>query len=290
MSPRTPLIRGRLVGNVAPCACPRPRLVRTFWLLVRAGFRRHSTYRLALLAGMTTNSVFGFIRASILLAALASAGTAIGGYDAPTTIAFVWWGQALLGTVNLWGFAEVKDRVRTGDIAVDFLRPVDPQIAYLAGDLGRAGINLLGRGVPALLLGALLFDMAWPPSAVSWASGAVSILLAVVVAFAGSFVINLLAFWLVEIRGITLLWMISGGLLCGLYLPVPWFPDWLRTIANWSPFPSMLQSPIDILAGRVVGVDIVSAVGVQVFWAVALLVLGQAVLRAGRRRLEVQGG
>ena len=264
--------------------------MKTFWLLVRAGFRRHSTYRLALLAGMTTNSVFGFIRASILLAALASAGTAIGGYDAPTTIAFVWWGQALLGTVNLWGFAEVKDRVRTGDIAVDFLRPVDPQIAYLAGDLGRAGINLIGRGAPALLLGALLFDMAWPPSAVSWVAGAVSILLAVVVAFSGNFVINLLAFWLVEIRGITLLWMITGGLLCGLYLPVPWFPDWLRTIANWSPFPSMLQNPIDILAGRVVGPDIASAVGVQVFWAVALLALGQVVLRAGRRRLEVQGG
>ena len=64
--------------------------MKTFWLLVRAGFRRHSAYRLALLAGMTTNSVFGVIRASILLAALASAGTSIGGYDAPTTVAFVW--------------------------------------------------------------------------------------------------------------------------------------------------------------------------------------------------------
>jgi ABC-2 type transport system permease protein len=29
---------------------------------------------------------------------------------------------------------------------------------------------------------------------------------------------------------------------------------------------------------------------VQVFWALALLGLGQLVLRAGRRRLEVQGG
>jgi ABC-2 type transport system permease protein len=264
--------------------------VRTFWVLVRAGFRRHSTYRLALLAGMTTNSVFGFIRASILLAALTSANAAIGGYDKPTTIAFVWWGQALLGTVNLWGFSEVKDRVRSGDIAVDFLRPINPQLAYLAGDLGRAGINLLGRGLPALLLGALLFEMAWPPSAVSWVVGVVSVALAVVVAFSGNFVINLLAFWLVEIRGITLLWMITGGLLCGLYLPVPWFPDWLRTIAQWSPFPSMLQNPIDILAGRVVGADIVSAVAVQVFWAAVLIVLGQVVLRAGRRRLEVQGG
>ena len=119
---------------------------------MRAGFRRHSTYRLALLAGMTTNSVFGIIRAYILLAALASAGSSIGGYDAPMTVAFVWWGQALLGTVNLWGFTEVKDRVRTGDIAVDFLRPVNPQLAYLAADLGRAGINLVGRGTPPVLL------------------------------------------------------------------------------------------------------------------------------------------
>jgi ABC-2 type transport system permease protein len=264
--------------------------VSTLWLLVRAGFRRHSTYRLALLAGMTTNSVFGVIRASILLAALASAGAPIGGYDAPTAVAFVWWGQALLGTVNLWGFTDVKDRVRSGDIAVDFVRPIDPQLSYLAVDLGRAGINLLARGLPAVLIGALLFDMAWPPSMVSWVAGAGSVVLAVVVAFAGGYVVNLLAFWLVEVRGITLLYMIVGGLLSGLYLPVPWFPDWLRTVATWSPFPSMLQQPIDILAGRVVGAGIASSLAVQVCWAAALLGLGQVVLRAGRRRLEVQGG
>jgi ABC-2 type transport system permease protein len=264
--------------------------MRTFWLLVRAGFRRHSTYRLALLAGMTTNSVFGLIRASIVLAAIASAGSAIGGYDAPTAVAFVWWGQALLGTVNLWGFQEVGQRVRTGDIAVDFLRPIDPQLAYLAADLGRAGINLLARGAPALLIGALLFDLAWPDGAVTWLAGLGSVVLAVVVAFAGSFVVNLLAFWLVEVRGVRLLYMITGGLLCGLYVPVPWFPGWLRTIAQWSPFPSMLQNPIDILAGRVTGSQVLPTLAGQVFWAVALVALGQVVMRAGRRRLEVQGG
>lgn len=267
-----------------------PPAMRTFLLLVRAGFRRHSTYRLALLAGMTTNSVFGVIRAAILLAAISSAGSAIGGYDGPTAVAFVWWGQALLGTVNLWGFHEVKERVRTGDIAVDFLRPLDPQIAYLASDLGRAGINVVGRGLPALLVGALLFDLAWPPEALSWAVGLGSIALAVVVAFAGNFIVNLLAFWLVEIRGVQLVWMIVAGLFCGLYLPVPWFPGWLQTMAHWSPFPAMLQIPLDILSGRVVDADMWSALGVQLFWAAALLGAGQVVLRAGRRRLEVQGG
>ncbi len=239
---------------------------------------------------MTTNSVFGLIRAAVLLAAIASAGTSIGGYTAPMAVAFVWWGQALLGTVNLWGFHDVKERVRTGDIAIDFLRPINPQVAYLASDLGRAGVNMLGRGLPALLVGALLFDLAWPPGWLSWLLGLLSIVLAVVVAFAGNFIVNLLAFWLVEVRGVQLVWMIVAGFFCGLYLPVPWFPDWLRTIAQWSPFPSMLQIPLDLLSGRVMGPEMAPAVAVQVFWAITLLGLGQVVLRAGRRHLEVQGG
>ncbi|MDC5696397.1 ABC-2 family transporter protein [Intrasporangium calvum] len=264
--------------------------MRTFLLLVRAGFRRHSTYRLALLAGTATNSVFGVIRASVLLGAIGSAGTHIAGYDGPRVLAFVWWGQALLGVVNLWGFQEVGQRVRTGDIAVDFLRPAGPQLVYLAEDIGRAGVNFLARGLPALLIGALLFDLAWPPGIGSWILGLLSVAVAVVVAFCGSFIVNLSAFWIVEIRGIRLLWMITTGFLCGLYVPVPWFPDWLRTFAEWTPFPSMLQHPLDILSGRVDGAAVWGTLATQLAWAVALVVMAQVVLQSGRRRLEVQGG
>jgi ABC-2 type transport system permease protein len=84
--------------------------------------------------------------------------------------------------------------------------------------------------------------------------------------------------------------MIVSGLFCGLYLPVPWFPGWLRAIADWSPWPAMLQHPLDILSGRVVGGEVGAVLGNQVLWAVVLLALGQVVLRAGRRHLEVQGG
>ncbi|MDN5933501.1 MAG: hypothetical protein L0I24_20950, partial [Pseudonocardia sp.] len=50
--------------------------------LVIAGFRRHSTYRQAALAGLTTNIVFGLLRAAVLVAVLvlmyALAATAFG--------------------------------------------------------------------------------------------------------------------------------------------------------------------------------------------------------------------
>ena len=48
---------------------------------MRTGFRRQSAYRLAMVAGLCTDVVFGVIRAAILFAALDSAGGSIAGYD-----------------------------------------------------------------------------------------------------------------------------------------------------------------------------------------------------------------
>lgn len=267
-----------------------PPALRTFALLVRAGFRQQTTYRLALAAGITTNSVFGLIRASVALATVSAAGRAVGGYDAATVAAFVWWGQALLGTINLWGFSIVAERVRSGDIAIDFARPVNPMLVYLAADLGRAGVGFLLRAIPTLAIGALVYDLAAPPGGSAAILGGLSVALAVVVAFLGAFLVNLSSLWLTEIRGVRLVWMVVGGLLCGLYLPVPWFPEWLQTIAHWSPFPSMLQHPLDILSGRIRGGEVWRAVASQAVWALVLAGLGQWVLARGRRKVEVQGG
>ena len=153
------------------------------------------------------------------------------------------------------------------------------------GDVDRVAVTR-GPG----LIGALLFDVAWPPGVDSWLLGLVSAVLAVVVAFAGTFIVNLSAFWVIEVRGIRLVWMITSGFLCGLYVPIPWFPDWLRTIAQWTPFPAMLQNPVDILSGRVDGGAIWMTLAGQVAWGALLVVAGQVVLNRGRRRVEVQGG
>lgn len=264
--------------------------MRTFWALSRAGFRRYSTYRLATLAGLTANSVFGVIRASILLAAIGSAGTAIAGYTPAQASSYVWWGQGLIASVGLFGWTEIADRVRSGDIAVDFARPVDPQLAFLAPDLGRAALQLLTRGLPSVAIGALLFGISAPQTPLLAVLGLVSTAIAVVISFGCRYAVNLTSFWLVQNRGVQLLYMVASGFLCGLYVPVHWFPDWLLTLARFTPFPSMLQAPIDLLSGRAGPSDAASIIGVQLAWAAGILVLGQLMTRGGRRVLEVQGG
>lgn len=106
-----------------------------------AGFRRWSAYRSATLAGAVTNTVFGLVKASILMATVAAAGGTLAGYDAREAATFAWVSQALLAPVSIFAAAEMAERVRSGDVAVDLARPVDPQLASWASDLGPRGTS-----------------------------------------------------------------------------------------------------------------------------------------------------
>ncbi|WP_330232566.1 ABC-2 family transporter protein [Nocardia sp. NBC_00508] len=264
--------------------------VALYTALVGAGFRRQWQYKLAMFAGLFTNSVFGFVRAAVLVAAVDAAGD-FGGYDQGSIGAYVWLSQGLLGAVQFMGpLGELDDRVKNGDIAIDFLRPVDIQCGYLADDLGRAVCTFLPRGVPSVLVGTLTFGLAMPATPGPYLLGMVSVLLAVVVSFLCRFVVVLIGFWVVETRGIRLLYYTSGTFLAGLFVPVHMFPSWLAAVAAATPFPSILQAPVDVLSGRITGAEAFSVVAVQAFWVLAIGIAGRVLLAAGRRRLEVQGG
>lgn len=264
--------------------------MRAYWELAKSSFRRHSTYRLAAVAGAFTNSVFGLIRASLLLSAIATAGGSIAGYTAVEAATYVWLGQALLAPLGIFGSAELARRVKSGDVAIDLSRSVNLTASYWAQDLGRAAFDVLPRGVPPLVIGALVTGLSLPTTAAPYLLGTVSILAAISLNFLGFFLVNLLAFWVVEVRGYWMLYMTVMNLLSGFLVPVTWFPGWLLDFARATPFPSMLQTPVDILAGRTDGTESLALVGVQLLWLAVLLLASQLMVRFGSRKLVVQGG
>jgi ABC-2 type transport system permease protein len=264
--------------------------LKAYWRLARSGYRRQSQYRLAMFAGLFTNVVFGLVRASIMLAAVKEPGT-FGGYDAGSVGAYVWLSQGLVGAIQIKGPApELADRIKTGDVAIDFVRPIDVQTSYLAGDLGRAASTFLPRGLPSVIIGSLVCGLAMPRTAEPYVLGLISVVLAVVLSFLSQFAVAVTGFWLIETRGIRSLYTVGGSFLAGLYVPVHLFPAWLQRLANGTPFPSILQAPIDVLSGRVVATEAVKIILIQVVWVVIAATVGRLMLRAGRLKLEAQGG
>jgi ABC-2 type transport system permease protein len=263
--------------------------VRLYWEIARRGYRRYAAYPAATVAGAFTNTVFGFMRGYILLALFAHQAQ-IGGYDAQDTITYVWLTQAFIGIVGIFGWNDVALRIRSGDIATDLVRPLHPFVWGYAFDLGRAFYQGIFRGLPPLAVGALVFDLTAPSSPLVLVAFLTSTLLAVSVSFAWRFLYNTAAFWLTDYRGTMLLAVIITSVFSGFVIPIHFFPGWLEAVARATPFPAMLQTPVDVFVGRTSGTEIVTALAVQAAWAAVLVAASLATFAAGARKLVIQGG
>jgi ABC-2 type transport system permease protein len=264
---------------------------RTYGALVRSGFRRYATYRQATVAGAVTNSVFGFLRCYVLLAVAAGAGGLAAGYDREQLATYVWVGQGLLAVALVWGWWDLAERIRTGEVATDLLRPVDPVLLYLATDLGRAGHAVTFRFLPPVLVGAAVFDLYLPVRPGTWPLFAVSTVLAALTCFGCRYLVNATGYWLLDIRGVTAVWMMTSSVLGGMLFPLRFLPEpvWVLLYVA-TPFPSVIQIPLDVIVERDPPGVQAGLVGVQAVWAGLVLAACHAVQRRAERRLVIQGG
>ncbi|MEU4802022.1 ABC-2 family transporter protein [Actinosynnema sp. NPDC023587] len=235
-------------------------------------------------AGLAANTTFGLLRTAVMVAVVGAVPKA--GYDVPTAVAYVWVGQGLMAFAQLWGDTALAERVRSGDVVVDLYRPWHLQAALFATDIGRAAYSLLIRFTPTVLIGALVFPFHWPEPA-AWPVFALSALLALTVSFGVRFLLNASTFWLMDNRGVMSLYSVMSSVLCGLALPLSFFPEWARTLLWATPFPAIIQGPVDIWTGH--GPQW-TTLAHQVFWAVAVLFAGHVVLGRAVRKVVVQGG
>jgi ABC-2 type transport system permease protein len=260
--------------------------LRAYVELARAGWRRHATYRIATLAGVFTNTVFGFLRAAVLIAALRTAGT-IAGWDRADALTYTWLTQGLIMVVAIWNWNDIALRVQTGDIATDLQRPVDFQGQWVAVDYGRAAYQLFARGLPPFVIGALVYHLRLPTHATTWLVFAVSLVLAVAVSFAIRFIVNVSAFWLLDWRGANGLSNVLASGLSGFVVPVAFFPSWAARVLTALPWAAFIQAPIDVFLERPHATFWLVR---QACWAVVLLAAGRVLFKAATRRLVVQGG
>ena len=267
-----------------------PPLLRVYWRLLVAGFRRQSTYRLAALGGLTANITFGMIKVAVLFATVRAAGGQLHGYDTESMSTYIWLSQGLLGSVSLDGRSDLALRVKSGQVAVDFLRPIDLQATTLATEVGRSLFSLIPRGIPSVLVGALVVGMAMPANPVFYLLGALSLVMASTISAGCVYLVAVAGFWLVETRGLQIFYQLVSGFFSGLMMPLSLFPGWLAATAEATPFPSMMQYPVNVLSGFGGVRGAAGEVLVQAAWLAGVVAVGQLLTRAGRRKLEVQGG
>ncbi len=263
--------------------------MRLWWEVAHRGFRRYATYRGATFAGVFTNTVFGFIRAYVLIALFAAV-PAIAGFHVSEAVTYTFVSQGMLMPLYLWGWQEIADTVYSGQIATDLYRPFDYQTYWLAQDAGRATYHGIFRGIPPFVVGALFFTLRLPHEPQTWLFFIASFYLAVAVSFAMRFMVNLSSFWLLDVRGVHGVAAAAWTLLSGFTIPLQFFPHVARRVIDFLPFRAMFELPLNIFLERVHGTAAVTTLLLQLFWVLVLLGAGRLMLGASTRKLVLQGG
>ena len=263
--------------------------MRVYLTAARLSLRRFLAYRSSAAAGVFTNTVFGCIRAFVLIA-LWKQKPEINGWDLSDAVTYAFATQALISPMGIFlSTTELGPRIRSGDVAVDLYRPVDFQAWWFALDLGRAlGAGVL-RSAPPVLFGLLLFPVSLPLDPLRWAEFAVCCALGYVVSFALRYAASLVAFWTMDERGVTSILTAAGMFCSGLIIPLTIMPGLLGTVVKGTPWAAIIQMPISVLLGTQSG-GFGYAVVFAGLWALGLLAFGRLLTAAARQKVVVQGG
>ena len=264
--------------------------MRIYVEVARATARRMATYRGATFAGVFTNTVFGFLLAYVLLA-LFRERLFIGDFDAVDAVTFTFVAQGLAMPVGVFGNDfEQSQRILTGEVAMDLCRPYDYQGWWAAVGFGKAWFYLWARGIPPFVIASFVFVLRVPDEWWIWPAFAFAVFMGISIAFALRFIVQLLSFWIVDVRGPNQVVWIVAGFFGGMWTPIVLFPNWIEPTVRALPFAYMIGVPIEVFLGMHRGGDLAGVFTLQALWLCTLLAAGRVLLARAERKLVIAGG
>ncbi len=183
---------------------------------------------------------------------------------------------------------EMEEDLKSGRLAYLLPRPISYLGATFSEAIGTLFVNLAVLGTATFLFtwwqtGALPFHAAGFMASIFL--GAIAGVIAVIFQMS----IGLSAFWLHEVSPVYWIWEKLLFMLGGLMLPLAVYPDWLQTVARFTPFPAILGER-SALALTFNSSALASVGSAMILWGSLAVILLLILYRRGLRILNIEGG
>ena len=184
----------------------------------------------------------------------------------------------------------VANKIRTGDISSDLLKPINFKFYILSVNLGNISYRLLIQFLPTLILSALIFGLLPPSSFLNLIFFIVSLVMGFLVLYYLSFCLSLISFWYFNIWSFVTFKNALITVFSGVYLPYWFMPKWVNNIVDFTPFKTIYATPINVYLGNVSLSQIPYYFGQQIIWIIVLWAISRLLWKIGNKRLTIQGG
>lgn len=266
---------------------------RQYFCLFRIRFLSGIQYRAAALAGISTQFAWGLFSV-MLYAAFYRSNPASFPMELSQVSSYIWLRQAFLALFNMWRFdSGIFDSIVKGNTAYELVRPTDVYSMWYVKNLSSRLADVLLRFAPIIIISAFIpspFGLSAPENFTAFVWFLITMVLGALVACAMIMIVYALTFFTLQPQGVRMIFMAVADLLCGDLIPLPFFPDKIAGMLEYTPFAAVSNVPFRVYSGSISGMAIYEHAALQLFWFIALVAAGRMMMKISLKRAVVQGG
>ena len=267
--------------------------MNTYFSLVKMRFINGLQYRAAAIAGIATQFAFGFMFISMYLAFYRT-NPSVFPMEISHVVSYIWIQQAFIMLHVAWfSEGEIFSAITSGQISYELARPMDLYNKWFCQCIASRLSRTVLRCLPILIVGFILpppYNLTLPPDVFQFFLFLLSATLSLCVVVAFSMLIYIATFYTMSSVGIRIIGAVLADFMAGQIIPIPFFPEGFRQVAELLPFGAMQNIPLRIFSGNISGTDALFGIGLQVFWILTMITMGKIWIKRAVKKVVVQGG
>ncbi len=263
--------------------------MRAYLTVFRMRMHMELQYRGAMIGGILCQMFFGIVLTALYRALYAGHPQAI---PIEHVVTYVWLQQACFRMLVSTD-PDLLDKIRSGNISYDMCRPVNMYWFYYARIMAQKLMGSLMRGIPMIVVAALLpkgWGITLPDSFAGFCAACFSLIPGLLCMCAIENITMGFTMRTLDPRGIQSMLNLLMITFSGNLLPLTLFPDSWQKVITLLPYAQLLDAPIRLYTGEYAVSEALRIIPVQLGWTVVLTLLGMGLWKSNRKRMIVQGG
>ncbi|SCZ09511.1 ABC transporter permease [Alkaliphilus peptidifermentans] len=247
-------------------------------------------YKFDAYLGVISQCVFLFIHISIWKALYISAEIVdVSSIDLKTMITYSVISAGISLFINNSVIGIMDQKIRTGEIAIDLLRPMNLKTTLFYRKMGDTCFVMIFQFLPVVMIFSFILRINYP-SIEFLLYFFITLINGMIIYFLITYIIGLIGFWYLSVWHLSRLLQDLVRLLSGSFIPLWFFPDILSTISLYLPFRFIYFVPISIFLGKVDVLEIYIMIALQIMWILILTIIEKVLWFKGIEKLVIQGG
>ena len=250
-------------------------------------------YKTAAISGIFTQFFWGLLQIFIYQAFYAGVGQEVP-MDFEKLVAYIWLQQAFLALIFIRNKDEsIAKSIKNGTVAYEIVRPYNLYVWWLVKSIAQKFAAASLRCIPILVVALFLpkpYNLILPASFGAFVMFVINLLLGTLIITSLIMIIQTIAFFTYEDRGISNIIFNFAELLSGSSLPLPLLPKTIQTICHFLPFWLIGDLPFRIYSGDIALTDSCKFIILQIFWIMVLVIIGMSILKYAMKKVYIQGG